>query len=71
MATLVFKLFSLTLKTISKPIASRLNGVLLTHPVVRQRLVKVANVSVSLLILTELHFEYLAAKVDGRLVSRI
>lgn len=44
MATLVFKLFSLTLKTVSKPLANRLNGALLTHPVVRQRLVKVANV---------------------------
>ncbi|KAL6777729.1 hypothetical protein ACKKBG_A15410 [Auxenochlorella protothecoides x Auxenochlorella symbiontica] len=43
MATLVFKLFSLTLKTVSKPLANRLNGALLTHPVVRQRLVKVAN----------------------------
>ena len=44
MATLVFKLFTLTIKTVSKPLSSRLNSTLLKHPVAREKLVKLANV---------------------------
>lgn len=45
MATLVFKVFALTIRTVSKPLAARLNQTLLSHLTVRGHLVRIANVS--------------------------
>lgn len=45
MATLVFKVFALTIRTVSKPLAARLNQTLLSHLSIRDHLVRIANVS--------------------------
>lgn len=43
MATLLFKVFALTLKTASKPLAGLFESVVMNHPVARQRIIRVAQ----------------------------
>ena len=44
MATLLFKVGSLTLKTLSKPLAAKFEGYVMQHPVLRGRVVNLAQV---------------------------
>jgi hypothetical protein len=43
MATMVFKVFTLTLKTISKPLASRFEQYVMGHPVLRSKVINMAQ----------------------------
>ena len=45
MATLLFKVLALTLKTASKPLASQFERYVMNHPVLRQRVIYLAQVS--------------------------
>ena len=44
MAAFVFKVFTLTLRTAAKPLALRFQQFVLTHPTLRPRVVKLAQV---------------------------
>ncbi len=44
MAAFVFKVFTLTLRTAAKPLAQRFQQFVLTHPTLRPRVVKLAQV---------------------------
>lgn len=44
MAAFVFKLFTLSLKTISKPLASRFQTYALNHPTLRAHAISIAQV---------------------------
>ena len=44
MAAFVFKVFTLSLKTIAKPLAGRFQGYVLNHPVARGRVIDLAQV---------------------------
>eukprot|EP01024_Parvocaulis_polyphysoides_P038030 TRINITY_DN34017_c0_g4_i1.p4 TRINITY_DN34017_c0_g4~~TRINITY_DN34017_c0_g4_i1.p4 ORF type:complete len:170 (+),score=16.58 TRINITY_DN34017_c0_g4_i1:56-565(+) len=43
MATLMFKVFTLSVKTIAKPLASRFNNYVITHPAVRGGVISIAQ----------------------------
>lgn len=43
MATLLFKVGSLTLKTLSKPLAAKFEGYVMQHPVLRNRVINLAQ----------------------------
>ncbi|GAB4813002.1 hypothetical protein N2152v2_000048 [Parachlorella kessleri] len=43
MATMLFKVFALTLKTVAKPLASRFEKFILGHPVAREKIVNFAQ----------------------------
>jgi hypothetical protein len=43
MAPILFKLFALTLKTVSKPLASRFEKFIMGHPVARKRVIDLAQ----------------------------
>ena len=44
MATVLFKVFALTLKTAAKPLATRFEKAVMDHPVARQQIINVAQV---------------------------
>jgi hypothetical protein len=44
MATLLFKVLTLTLKTASKPLAAQFERYVMNHPVLRQRVITLAQV---------------------------
>ena len=44
MAAFLFKVFTLTLRTAAKPLANRFQAFVLSHPTLRPRVVKLAQV---------------------------